>query len=82
MRFFEHLANKPRFPYVLWQEYNDMTQFKCDMCGKEFNGGKRYLGNLKNGMYQTCAVICPDCRNKAGKPEQKEKRKPRKAELL
>lgn len=78
---FEGLNPRPQFPYVIWQEYTDITPYKCDKCGREFQGGKRYLGNLRNGMHQTSAVICPDCRLGINKPEEKQKKIPRKARM-
>lgn len=82
-RFFEGMGGKPKFPYVLWQEYTDYTPFTCNRCGKEYpEGGKRYLGNLYSGQHQAAAVICPECRWKVSEPEERPKLIPRRAGLL
>ncbi len=80
-RFFEGGGKPHQFPYVLWQEYDTYTPYTCNRCSKEFDGGKRYLGNLRSGMHQTAAVICPECRGLVDKPVETKKLQPRRTEL-
>ncbi len=78
-RFFEGMSKPNQFPHVLWQEHDSYTPYTCNRCQKEYENGKRYLGNLRSGMHQTAAVICPECRGGVNKPEEPKKLRPRKA---